>query len=630
MTLRTRILLSLAPLGLLLAGLGVAGFLLLERMGGRINAILKENYESVQAMFRLNEATERIDSSFQFALAGREDDAFRQFEANWKKFDEQFGLEASNITIHPAEDELVARLRELRADYRERGRRFYALPPGSPERAAAYFGRKPEAGQPGDPGLLGRFQDIKTTANAILRINQENMEQARDEARETARSALVAFGASLVVVSLLLAGIGWYLLRTILDPIRAVTEAAHAIGESGELDRKVPVFGRDELGRLAVAFNTMTRELRKYRRSNLDKLMRAQKTAQATIDSFPDPVLVLDPGGRQDLANPAARALFGVGPTAEGEPGPVWQPPEPLRQPLADALQVQRAYQPDQFDQAVSFRLGGEDRTYLPQVRPIRDPEGNTLGAAVVLNDVTRFRLLDQFKSDLVATVSHELKTPLTAVRLAVHVLLEEAVGPLTPKQTELLVDARDNAERLLALIEQLLALARLQRTQDRAAFQPEDPVELLRRAADGVRPRAEDKHVALEVVVGEPPPPVVVDSERIGQALANLLNNAVTYTPAGGKVTLSAAPAGEGRVVLSVADTGVGIPPEYLPRVFDRFFRIPGHSDEAGTGLGLAIVKEIVTAHKGEVTCHSEPGQGTTFRITLPAWSGAEGAHEH
>src|SRR5262249_11339979 len=232
MTLRTRILLSLAPLGLLLAGLGVAGLLVLERMGGRINAILKENYESVQAMFRLNEATERIDSSFQFALAGREDDAFRQFEANWKKFDEQFGLEASNITIHPAEDELVARLRELRADYRERGRRVYAPPPGAPGPAAADLGRKPEAGQPGDPGLLGRFQDIKTTANAILRINQENMEQARDEARETARSALVAFGASLVVVSLLLAGIGWYLLRTILDPIRAVTEAAHAIGES--------------------------------------------------------------------------------------------------------------------------------------------------------------------------------------------------------------------------------------------------------------------------------------------------------------------------------------------------------------------------------------------------------------
>src|SRR5262245_23770438 len=174
MTLRTRILLSLAPLGLLLIGLGVAGFLLLNRMGGRIDAIMRENYVSVQAMYRLNEATERIDSSFQFALAGRESDAARQFDDNWKAFDDQFGVEAKNVTIHPAEDELVARLRDLRTDYRERGRRFYALAAGSPERAPAYFGR------PGDPGLLGRFRETKGVANEILRINQENMEKTRD------------------------------------------------------------------------------------------------------------------------------------------------------------------------------------------------------------------------------------------------------------------------------------------------------------------------------------------------------------------------------------------------------------------------------------------------------------------
>jgi len=624
MTLRTRILLSLAPLAVLLAGLGVGGFLLLDRMGGGIDAILKENYASVQAMFELNEALERMDSAYQFALVDRgpahEKAARDQFDANWAAFEGQFRIEENNITIHPAEDELVARLRTLKDDYHRRGTAFFALPRGSLNRPTAYYT------QPTDPGLLGQFKAIKEVSGEILRINRENMEQARDHARDTAHSALVAFAVSLAVVALLVAGVGWYLLRTILGPIQAVTEAAHAIGGSGELDRKVPVFGRDELGRLAAAFNTMTRELRKYRRSNLDRMMRAQKTAQATIDSFPDPVLVVEPSGRTDLANPAALALFGVGPTPEGEPGPIWQPPESLRQPLADALQLQRAYQPDRFDQAVSFHLGGEDRLYLPQVRPIRDPEGNTLGAAVVLNDVTRFRLLDQFKSDLVATVSHELKTPLTSVRLAVHVLLEEAVGPLTAKQTELLIDARDNAERLLALIEQLLSLARLQRPQDRVAVQSEDPLELLRRAADSVRPRAEDKHVELEVIPGEPLTPIAVDPARMEQALGNLLNNAVTYTPKGGRVTLSATAAPDGRVVLTIADTGVGIPPEYMPHVFDRFFRIPGQSDDAGTGLGLAITKEVVTAHGGEITCESEPGKGTTFRVTLPAWTATEG----
>lgn len=605
MSLRTRVLLSFLPLVLLLAALGAVGLAQLDRTGRRIDAIMRENYASVQAMFQLNESLERIDSSFQFALSARdaakEREAREQFDANWRVFEEQFHIEETNITIRPAEEELVARLRPLKDEYRIRGAAFFVLPRGSAQRDAAY------------DELLGLFRQIKEVSGEILRINRENMERTRDDARATARRSLVGFGVGLAVLVAVVAGIAWYLLRTILTPIHAVTEAAHGISESAQLDREVPVHRRDELGRLAEAFNAMIRQLRTYRRTNLDRLIRAQRTAQAAIDSFPDPILVIDPGGKVELSNPAARALLGVG------PGPAWQPPEPLRHPLAEAMRTQHAYQPEGFDEVVSFRLGSEDRTYLPQVRPIRDADGDTLGAAVVLNDVTRFRLLDQFKTDLVATVSHELKTPLTAVRLAVHVLLEETVGPLTAKQTELLIDARENSERLLALIEQLLALARLQRTQDREAFQPADPAELLRQAADAVRSRAEDKHVELEVTIDEPLPQVNVDSLRMAQALGNLLNNAVTYTPSGGRVALAATATNE-CVVLTVTDTGIGIPAEYLPHVFEQFLRIPGQSEESGTGLGLAIVKEVVTAHGGEISCESEQGKGTTFRITLPA----------
>jgi signal transduction histidine kinase len=145
----------------------------------------------------------------------------------------------------------------------------------------------------------------------------------------------------------------------------------------------------------------------------------------------------------------------------------------------------------------------------------------------------------------------------------------------------------------------------------------------LLRQAADAVRLRTEDKHIELELKESEPLPPVAIDPARMAQALGNLLNNAVTYTPAGGRVTLSAGLAPDGRIRLTVSDTGVGIPLEYQPHVFDRFFRIPGQSDEAGTGLGLAIVKEVVTSHGGEITCESEPGKGTMFQIMLPAWRG-------
>lgn len=627
MSLRTRILLSFVPLIVLLAALGAVGLKQLNRTGERIDAILKENYASVQAMFYFNEALERIDSSFQFTLSSpepeKEQKAQEQFNENWKVLSEQFAVEEENITILPREQQLVDEIRPIIEDYRKRGRNYFKLPRDSEGRRIAYYGQRAEDGRPPDPGLYGVFLKLKRLAAEIRDINRANMEQARDEALQTAGASMLGFGVALAILVALVFGIAAYVLRTILAPIEAVTEAAQEISASGQLNRSVPVTRRDELGRLAEAFNAMTQQLLGYRRSNLAKMMRAQRTAQATIDSFPDPVLVIDPAGRVELSNPAARKLLGIVPTTAGEPGPVWQPPEPLRQPVAEALRVQQAYKPEGFDQAVTFRLESDDHTYLPQVRPIRGPDGDTLGAAIVLNDVTRFRLLDQFKSDLVATVSHELKTPLTSVRLAVHVLLEEAVGPLTPKQTELLVDARDNAERLLKLIDQLLALARLQRPQDRSVMRMMDPVELLRQAADAIRPRIEDKHLALDLKDGDPLPPVAVDPPRIAQALGNLLNNAVTYTPPGGHVALSAGLTHDGKVQLTVADTGVGIPLEYQSHVFDRFFRIPGHSDETGTGLGLAIAKEVVAAHGGEIVCKSEPGKGTTFLITLPA-----GAH--
>ena len=282
---------------------------------------------------------------------------------------------------------------------------------------------------------------------------------------------------------------------------------------------------------------------------------------------------------------------------------------------------AQRDYLPEGFDRAVLVGLNGRERAVLPRILTIRDPYGNTLGTAVLLQDVTRLRLLDQVKSNLVATASHELKTPLTSVRLALHLLLEEVVGPLTPKQTELLLDAHDNSERLLAVVNNLLDLARLEQGRPQLEVRPESAESLLRTAADGVRPRALDK--GIEVVVEVPPglPPVAVDTDRIGHALANLLDNALAYTDQGGRITLSAAASPEG-VTLAVTDTGVGIPAEYLPHVFEKFFRVPGPS-RGGTGLGLAIVNEIVTAHGGTITCESQPGVGTTFRLTLPVGSG-------
>jgi NtrC-family two-component system sensor histidine kinase KinB len=377
------------------------------------------------------------------------------------------------------------------------------------------------------------------------------------------------------------------------------------------------------VGQFAQAFNLMARHLRESRQAQLNQLSRAQRTSQATIDSFPDPVLVIDGAGRVEMANPAARRLLGVMPVQPGQPASgLWQPPELLREPLNEALLGLRDYLPESFDCAILLNSKSGEAAVLPRILTIRDRNDNTLGAAVVLQDVTRWRLLDQVKNNLVATASHELKTPLTGLRMAVHLLLEESVGPLTPKQLELLLDARENSERLLAVVNNLLDLARFEQGSRQLNIQPEPPRRLLQNAADAVRARAQDKSIELALDVPDGLPAVAADAERIDHALRNLLDNALTYTDRGGRITLSAVTEGDS-VVLSIADTGCGIPSEHLLHVFEKFFRVPGQSRGNGTGLGLAIVQEIVTAHSGTIACESQLGVGTVFHLRLPSASG-------
>jgi NtrC-family two-component system sensor histidine kinase KinB len=609
LSLRRRILITLIPLLLLLAAIGSAGIVLLFRLGNSVDAILRENYRSVIAMEGLNEAVERIDSSFQFALSGRREQAQQQFARSWESYLQSLEIERNNITV-PGEAELVAHLDLLTADYRRKGNEFYTASSSGDRQTKAYYGPH---------GLLAGFNQIKDVSGQILHLNQTNMEQASAEARHLAKLSAIGFAVALAV-ALVLAGFAvLHTMRTILRPVQAVTQAALAIS-GGNLDQLVPYQADDELGQLARAFNTMTRHLREFRQSQSTRLLRAQQASQATVDSFPDPVIVIDSEGYVEIANPAARRLLGVLTKHHGQPtSGTWQPPEPLRQPLADALKEQRDYSPEGFDHVILLGGEGRERAMLPRVLAIRDPHGNTLGAAVLLQDVTRLRLLDQVKNNLVATASHELKTPLTSIRLAVHLLLEETVGPLSPKQMELLLDARENSERLLAMVNNLLDLARLEQGSRQLDLQPTRPEELLRAAADSVRARAADLAIEIVVDLGENLPEVLIDASRFGSALQNLLDNALTYTDRGGRITLGAQRDGD-EVELTIADTGIGIPADSLPHVFEKFFRVAGQSKGSGTGLGLAIVQEIVVAHHGTIMCESRPGRGTEFRIRLPA----------
>ena len=610
MTFRKRIIAAMLPLLLLLAVIGGTAAVLIYRLGTRIDEILRENYDSVIYMRNLNEALERIDSSFQFALAGRETDAFKQYQDNWKSFDVNLTKEQNNITL-PGEAELVSSLAELRNRYRTQGDGFYEHT-GEP-RTALYF--TPES----QPGLYDSFRKIKDISGKILTLNEDNMRAADDQARRLAHLSLWWYAAGLALGVALAAFLLASTVHTILYPIRALTESATAIGH-GQLDQLVSVSSDDEIGQLAAAFNTMARQLRDLLQSQRGQLALAQQTGQATINSFADPVFVVNPQHEVEMANVVARRLLGVLPAAEtgASAAAKWEPPPALRQPLANSFLKGEEYLPQDFDKAITLRMGDETRSFLPRIAPVRDIQGVIRGATVLLQDITRFRLLDEVKSNLVATVSHELKTPLTSIRLALHLLLEEATGPLSPKQLELLIDARDNAERILVMINNLLDLARLEQAPGQLHLEPARPSALIRSMAEAFRPRAAEQGVELSLEVPAELPQIAVDVDQLQHALQNLLDNALAYTPSGGRITMSAHQE-NGKVTMSIADTGRGIPSQFLQSVFDKYFRIPGSSAPGGSGLGLAIVREIVTAHGGTVQCESEPGKKTVFRIILP-----------
>jgi two-component system, NtrC family, sensor histidine kinase KinB len=435
-------------------------------------------------------------------------------------------------------------------------------------------------------------------------------------ARENAATSIRLMIVALIAALTLAVGVSLRLSRSILSPIHAVTDGARALAR-GELDQIVPAASRDELGDLAHAFNEMARTLRDYRQAGTARLLRAQKTAQATIDSFPDPVVVVDLAGSVEQANPAARRLLGVVPATE--PSVPWYPVPPLRSLVTDVLAGRGDYLPLTLEQAIPLTDGGQERYFLPRVVAIRTAPDELIGAAVALLDVTKFHLLDRLKSDMVSTVSHELKTPLTSVQMAVHLLLEEVVGPLTPKQIELLLAARQDADRILAMINDLLDLTRIEQGRVKLDLQSVPAVELVNGAAARMQSRADDASITLDTEVDGELARVMVDRDRIEHVFDNLIVNAIQHTPRGGSIRIEVQPEGD-RIRFRVQDSGEGIPREHLPRIFEKFYRIPGRQPAGGVGLGLAIVREILTAHGGQIDVGSDPGKGTTFTFTLPA----------
>src|ERR1051325_11073473 len=416
----------------------------------------------------------------------------------------------------------------------------------------------------------------------------------------------------LVATGVLLAFI---LADRIVGPLRRLTEGTARIA-AGDLDARVAVSSHDEVGLLAAEYNRMAENLRRWRSSDIGKLLVAQQTTEAAIDSLYDPVIVTDDQGRVTKLNPAAEEIFGSEKENTGiHVGEVARDVR-IAGAVAEALESQRPVAVEEMSSVLPLAVAGSERAFRLRTTPMRDHD-HLLGAVTLLEDITHLREIDRLKSDFIATASHELRTPLTSVQMGVHLLLEKAAGELTDNQVEVLSACREDCERLDKLMRDLLDLSRIEAGESKPTLALVKTKDLIDEATVAARAQVESKGLEFKVDAPFTLPPVRIDRSQVERVLTNLIVNAIRYTQHG-EIKISAQPRGNS-VAVSISDTGSGIPQEYLPHLFDKFVQVPG-ATTGGAGLGLAISRLIVEAHGGQISVQSEPSKGSTFTFTLPS----------
>ena len=600
MSLRQKLALGFGGLLVIIAVIGIHNITRITSLGQSIDVILRENYRSVVACQEMKEALERMDSGAVFVLLGADEKGNKQIAQHEALFEKALQVETNNITL-PLEGQKAEKLKRLYQQYRSSIRTMEDPTVGREARRKAYFS-----------DLQPLFQQIKETADDIQRMNQKNMVDMDVQARRQASSVKRQMYMMLLAATIVAAGFLFLTGKWILRPITRLTNSAKEI-RKGNLDLVLPGGSRDEIGQLSEAFNEMTASLREFRRNGQARLLRIQRSTQQAFDSLPEAIAVLNPEGEVEVATEAAGEAFGLRLKVR-----VPDVPYPWMANLfEEALRKGRTVELEGTEAVVQQFVRNEERFYRPKAVPILDSVGEPAGVVLILHDVTQQRQLDEKKSGAVSVVSHQMKTPLTSIRMAIHLLLEEKVGRLSPKQADLLVAAVEDAERLERIVDELLDIGRIEAGKARMDLRPVPPIDLVFREMEAYRPAARDGGISLVVDLPATLPQVWVDPTRVAHVFANLLSNALKYTPPGGKVILSAKEEGE-FVRFQVSDTGAGIPEKFLPRIFEQFFRVPDQGPGTGVGLGLAIVKDIVEAHGGTVGVESREGTGSTFHFTL------------
>jgi signal transduction histidine kinase len=566
---KTKIALGLLFIFILIVVNGGMGYYYLNRLASASDAIIRDNYLSVQYCRQMSEALDRYD---------------RDHPSSLDRFENQLREEEKDIT-EPGEGELAGELRMQLSSLRTRD---------SSRVLVSHM-----------QTLVYQIEDLNL--EAILRKNQQ--------AHQTAVNALV-WVAAITTLSFL---IGFTFLVNfpgyIGNPVSQLTEGIKAIAAQHYSER-LHFTSKDEFGVLANAFNVMAAKLDEYEHSNLAKISFEKKRIETLIDNMGDAIIGLDEKNYILFANHMALSILDMDRSALVG---AYAPDIALHHDLLHRLL-------DQGDHGQLLKIfsGGRESYFTRDVLPVHIGGQNSpdapipAGQVIILKNITHFQELDMARTNFIATISHELKTPIASIQMSMKLLEDSRIGTLNPEQLELIRQAKDESRRLIAITKELLDLAQVETGNIKMAIQPTAARYLLEYATGALGAQAKDKAISVVSHCEPRTATVQADPEKTAWVLVNLLSNAIRYSPREGSVILGAKENG-GIVEFYVQDFGQGIDSSYREKVFEKFFRMPGTSEE-GTGLGLAISREFIVAQEGKIWLESEVGKGSRFCFSLPA----------
>lgn len=466
------------------------------------------------------------------------------------------------------------------------------------------------------------MQDIRIILNDITKTNMNAIEKKSDFAQKEAKKAsfwviFTSFFCGIVAFFLLI-----FIPRLFIKPLQIITESITHIANRNYKQR-IKNTNNNEFLPLVDAFNTMAYKLEIYENSNIAKLLSEQKRLETLINKIKNPIIGLDENKKILYINQEILDLLvlkkeeTIGKYAQSIENTLLQKLiQDLMIPLLENEKIQEK-------QNLNININQKDLFFEKEIidiiiTPTGEKNAQHIGNFIILNNITIFKELDKAKTNFIATVSHELKTPIASIKMSLQLLENQNVGNLNKEQNNLVESIKDDTQRLLKITSELLNLTQVETGNIQLFMQETSPYAIVDYAVKSIENQMQSKHIALRIITEPDLPKVKADADKTAWVIINFLTNAIRYAPENSNIEIKLEKNKENKIIFSVSDEGKGIADEYKDKVFERYFQVPNFQSKTGTGLGLAICKGFIEAQNGKIGVESIENQGSTFYFIL------------